>query len=113
MKTKIHAEPVAVAPCRRHSLLLIADSVPRAIFARIGPVGWIPTMEMTVHPRQKPAKGWMKFRFFTRFVTNDFLEDDGELWDSEGKLVAICRQTGKLMLPEDLKTSFLAGSKLK
>ncbi len=95
-----------------YSLLLIADSVPRAIFARIGPIGWIPTMEFTVHVRQRPAKGWLKFRFSTRFVTNGFLEDDGELWDSEGKLVAISRQTGKLILPKDTGTSFLAGSKI-
>jgi acyl-CoA thioesterase len=96
-----------------YSLLLFADAVPRAVFARIGPIGWIPTMELTVHPRQKPEKGWLRFCFRTRFITNSLLEDDGELWDSKGNLVAISRQMGKLILPkEDTKTSFLAGSEI-
>ncbi len=82
------------------SLLLFADATPPAVFARTGTKGWVPTIELTVHIRQKPAKGWLKFRFRTRFITNDLLEEDGELWDSEGKLVAISRQMAKLRMDE-------------
>ncbi len=82
------------------SLLLFADATPPAIFARTGTLGWVPTIEYTVHIRQKPAAGWLKFRFRTRFITNGLLEEDGELWDSEGKLVALSRQMAKMRMPK-------------
>ena len=79
------------------SLLTAADSLPPPIL-NVAEVGWVPTLEMTVHLRGLPSPGWLAFRFHTRFLVDSYLEEDGELWDSSGKLVALSRQMA-LALP--------------
>ncbi|UCE85993.1 MAG: thioesterase family protein [Deltaproteobacteria bacterium] len=74
------------------ALLLGADSFPPTIFNAKLPVGWVPTLELTTHLRARPAPGWLRCAFTTRFVTGGFLEEDGELWDESGRLVAQSRQ---------------------
>jgi acyl-CoA thioesterase len=56
------------------------------------PLAWTPTLEMTTHVRAMPAPGWLRCRFTTRFVTGGLLEEDGEIWDQSGRLVALSRQ---------------------
>ncbi len=74
------------------SLTLAADSFPPAVLASQGMVAWVPTLEFTVNIRNMPLKPWLKCLFRTRFVTCGLLEEDGEMWDERGELVAICRQ---------------------
>jgi hypothetical protein len=78
------------------SLPLIADAFPPAIFS-LGPSGWVPTIELTVHVRARPAPGWLRCRFETRFVAGGYLEEDGEVWDSSNRLVAQSRQLALLL----------------
>jgi acyl-CoA thioesterase len=73
-------------------LLLAADAFPPAVFNLDLPQGWVPTVELTVHVRGVPAPGPVRARFTTRFVQGDSFEEDGEVWDSEGRLVALSRQ---------------------
>jgi len=73
-------------------LLLAADCFPPTIFNADLPAGWTPTLELTVHVRARPAPGWVRARFASRFVGGGLLEEDGELWDASGKLVAQSRQ---------------------
>jgi len=40
----------------------------------------------------EPVPGWLRCRFTTRFVSGGFLEEDGEIWDGDGRLVAQSRQ---------------------
>ncbi len=82
------------------SLLLFADAFPPAVFAHFGATGWVPTIELTVHVRGLPSPGWLLGRFRTRVLQQGFLEEDGELWDSDGRLVAMSRQMAKLRLPD-------------
>lgn len=82
------------------ALLLAADSFPPNIFNADLPRGWAPTVELTVHVRARPQPGWLRARFTTRFVTGGFLEEDGELWDASGHLVAQSRQLGLVPRPE-------------
>jgi acyl-CoA thioesterase len=74
------------------ALPLFADAFPPSIFELHVGQSWVPTLELTVHVRAVPAPGWLRGRFSTRFLTNGFFEEDGELWDSGGRLVAISRQ---------------------
>ena len=81
------------------SLPLFADAMPPAVFEVVDEPGWVPTVELTVHVRGRPAPGLLRTRFRTRNLRHGLLEEDGEIWDSEGRLVAQSRQLGMLLLP--------------
>ena len=74
------------------ALLLAADAFPPTIFNANLPVAWTPTVELTAHIRGIPEPGWLRCRFTTRFISGGMMEEDGEIWDSTGRLVAQSRQ---------------------
>jgi acyl-CoA thioesterase len=74
------------------TLLLAVDAFPPTIFNADLPVAWTPTVELTAHVRGLPEPGWLRCRFSTRFITGGMLEEDGEVWDESGRLVAQSRQ---------------------
>jgi len=73
-------------------LLLVADAFPPAVFNADLPVAWVPTVELTVHVRGVPEPGPLRCWFRSRFVHDGLLDEEGEIWDSTGKLVAQSRQ---------------------
>lgn len=73
-------------------LLVAVDAFPPTIFNSRQAPAWTPTLELTAHIRARPEPGWLRCRFATRFVTGGFLEEDGEIWDGSGRLVAQSRQ---------------------
>lgn len=79
--------------------LLFVDAFPPALFSRLGPVGWVPTVELTVQLRARPAAGWMQAQFWTEDLSDGRLIEDGALWDSQGRLVAQSRQLALVRLP--------------
>jgi len=50
------------------------------------------TMQLTVHVRGRPAPGWLACRAATRYVIGGYHEEDFEIWDADGRLVAQSRQ---------------------
>jgi hypothetical protein len=74
-------------------LLVVADCYPPAVFdSGIGGIGWVPTIELTVQVRKRPAPGDLRAWFSTTAVTAGYLEEDGEVWDADGDLVVLSRQ---------------------
>jgi len=73
------------------ALPLLADAFPPAVLDVVD-ASWVPTVELTVHVRGRPAPGWIVASFRTRFLCDGYFEEDGELWDSTGRLVALSRQ---------------------
>jgi acyl-CoA thioesterase len=80
------------------SMLLFADAFPPAILDT-EVTGWVPTLELTVHVRARPVAGLLRARFLTRLLRDALLEEDGELWDDAGQLVAMSRQLAVLLPP--------------
>lgn len=79
-------------PLSALSLVLATDAFPPAIFNADLTVGWTPTVDLAVQIRRPAPTGWLACRFSSRFVTGGMLEEDGELWDESGNLVALSRQ---------------------
>ncbi|MCX6397050.1 MAG: thioesterase family protein [Propionibacteriales bacterium] len=73
------------------ALLMVLDALPPVTFD-LGLPGWAPTLELTAHVRAKPAPGWVVVRHATRTVAGGLFEEDCEVWDSTGRLVAQSRQ---------------------
>jgi acyl-coenzyme A thioesterase PaaI-like protein len=74
------------------ALLLAADAFPPPVFNSDLPVAWVPTVELTVHLRGVPAAGPLRCAFRSRFIHDGLLDEEGEIWDSTGTLVAQSRQ---------------------
>lgn len=72
--------------------LLFADAFPPAVFGLLGVVGWVPTAELTVHVRKRPAPGWILGRFRAHDLSDGRVIEDAALWDSSGQLVVQARQ---------------------
>ncbi|WP_369262408.1 thioesterase family protein [Streptomyces sp. R35] len=79
------------------SLLLAVDALPPTAF-EIGLSGWVPTVELTVHVRTRPAPGPLRVSITTRNLAGGFLEEDAEVWDSADRLVAQSRQLARARL---------------
>lgn len=84
-------------PTDAASLVLFADAFPPSVFGLLGYIGWVPTIELTVHVRAQPAPGWIAGRFQSHDLRDGRLIEDGVLWDERGTLVAQSRQIGLLL----------------
>jgi hypothetical protein len=87
----------AVPRGREPDLLSLASLVDAAAppVLELGETGSA-TVELTVHLRAHPAPGWLACRAATRFVIGGYHEEDFEIWDSTGALVAQSRQLALL-----------------
>ena len=92
-----HTDGAAPGPI---DLLMFADIMPPPIFTIYGAFGWVPTVELTVQVRRKPAAGPLLARHITRQVTRGVAETDTEIWDLNGDLAAMARQTYKVRMPK-------------
>lgn len=82
-------------------LAAITDSWPPAVFAKLElPIG-VPTIELTIHFRNAPSRepGWCLVRFRTLEASEGYLEETGEVWSEDGRLLAESRQLAVLLAP--------------
>ncbi|WP_216916844.1 thioesterase family protein [Nocardia noduli] len=79
------------------ALALLVDSTAPVVFD-LG-VSGSSTIELTVHIRRRPAPGWLACRVRTNHLINGFHEEDFDIWDSTGALVAQSRQLA--IIPAD------------
>lgn len=88
---------IRLADGREPDLLALAtlvDALPLAVL-ELGEPGST-TLELTMHLRRLPAPGWLACRNTTRHVIDGLHEEDVEIWDSRGLLVAQSRQLAML-----------------
>jgi acyl-CoA thioesterase len=73
--------------------LLVDSTAPSVLELGAGSI----TIQLTVHLRAHPAPGWLACRATTRFVSSGYHEEDFEVWDSAGTLVAQSRQLALIL----------------
>ena len=79
------------------ALCLFADAFPPPLVNLLGAVGWVPTIELTVHVRRRPVPGWILGRFTVNDLADGHFIEDGVLWDESGSVVAQSRQLGLVL----------------
>jgi hypothetical protein len=78
------------------NLLYVADALPPASLT-IDPSGWVPTLELSVYVRARPAPGPLRVRQRTRLietvaVRTGMMDEVCDVWDCRGRLVAQATQ---------------------
>lgn len=78
------------------SLPTFADGFPPVAF-NLGHMAWTPTIELTVHFWNHPAPGPLTVWLHSGVVEHGYHDESGDLWDSEGTLVARSRQLALIL----------------
>ncbi len=102
-----HGEPAGVPEMRgyfrlredrdpdAYLLSLAVDCMPPVVFG-LGASGWAPTVELTWHMRAVPAPGVLKVAARGRHVGGGWFDEEAEVWDAAGRLVAQSRQIARV-----------------
>jgi acyl-CoA thioesterase len=83
-------------PMDRAALPLVVDCFPPAVLGTLHDVA-ISTLELTIHLRQAPGPGWLQARIGSQALVGGLVEEDAELWDEQGRLVAMSRQLAQVI----------------
>lgn len=90
---------VSPDPPEEYALLVAADCLPPATFD-LGLTGsWVPTLELTAYLRALPAPGPLQVRQRARLVADGRVDEECDVWDSTGALVASAHQLAAIRLP--------------
>lgn len=76
-------------------LALAVDALP-PVALNTGAFGWAPTVELTWHMRGLPASGPLALHGRGRLVSDGWFDEELEVWDSAGRLVAQSRQIARV-----------------
>jgi acyl-coenzyme A thioesterase PaaI-like protein len=76
-------------------LALAVDCLPPTVFG-LGATGWAPTVELTWHMRAVPGPGPLRVAARCRHVSGGWFDEESEVWDAAGRLVAQSRQLARV-----------------
>ncbi|MGH3300619.1 MAG: thioesterase family protein [Streptosporangiaceae bacterium] len=76
-------------------LALAVDALPPVVFG-LGATGWAPTVELTWHMRAVPQPGPLRVATRCRHVSGGWFDEEAEVWDAAGRLVAQSRQLARV-----------------
>ena len=64
-------------------------------------MGWIPTLTLTCNIRQLPQTNLLFIDGIAKDISNGYFEQDCNVWDMDGNLVATSRQLAKILKSEE------------
>jgi acyl-coenzyme A thioesterase PaaI-like protein len=76
-------------------LALAVDGLPPVVFG-LGATGWAPTVELTWYMRAVPCPGPLRVAARCRHVGGGWFDEEAEVWDAAGSLVAQSRQIARV-----------------
>jgi Acyl-CoA thioesterase C-terminal domain/Acyl-CoA thioesterase N-terminal domain len=85
-------------------LAFAVDALPPVVF-ELGALGWAPTVELTWHMRAVPAPGPLRLAARSRHVGGGWFDEESEVWDSAGRLVAQSRQLARVGRPAQFQVN--------
>jgi acyl-CoA thioesterase len=88
-------------------LLQVTDALPPASF-ELGIMRWAPTVEMSVYLRGLPADGWLRCAVRGKLLQGGWFDEEAEVWDEQGRLVAQSRQLAGARLDRPRQPSNLS-----
>ena len=74
------------------ALVLASDAMAPTVFNTHLEPSWVPTVQMTIHIRNRPRTEWLLLDSHTRFVTGGMFEVDNTIFDEHGLVLAHSRQ---------------------
>jgi acyl-CoA thioesterase len=80
----------------------LTDAWMPPIFTRVDARMGVPTIDLTVHfraPLPGDEAGWFLVLFRSQMAADGFVEEDGEVWSADGRLLAHSRQLAVLLPP--------------
>jgi acyl-CoA thioesterase len=82
-------------------LSFYSDILPPVVCNKYGPLGWIPTITLTTHIRQLPTTNELYADFKASDINKGYFEQDCNIWDLNGNLVASSRQLTRILKSEE------------
>ena len=82
-------------------LSFYSDILPPVVSNKYGPLGWIPTITLTTHIRQLPTTSEVYADFKASDINKGYFEQDCNIWDLDGNLVASSRQLTRILKSEE------------
>ena len=82
-------------------LSFYSDILPPVVSNKYGPLGWIPTITLTTHIRQLPTTSEVYVDFKATDINKGYFEQDCNIWDLDGNLVASSRQLTRILKSEE------------
>ena len=82
-------------------LSFYSDILPPVVSNKYGPLGWIPTITLTTHIRKLPLTPVVYADFKATDINKGYFEQDCNIWDLNGNLVASSRQLTRILKSEE------------
>jgi acyl-CoA thioesterase len=82
-------------------LSYLADILPPVVQNKYGSLGWVPTLTLTCNIRQLPKTNRLFIDGLAKDISNGYFEQDCNIWDMDGNLVATSRQLAKILKSEE------------
>ena len=89
VRLREHRDPDALL------LAMAVDALPPVVFG-LGATGWAPTVALTWHMRGVPVPGPLQVAARCRRVSGGWFDEEAEVWDAAGRLVAQSRQLARV-----------------
>ncbi|MDA9340988.1 thioesterase family protein [Gammaproteobacteria bacterium] len=88
-------------PANELVLSYLSDILPPVVQNKYGSLGWVPTLTLTTNIRQLPTTNKLFIDGHAKDISNGYFEQDCNIWDLNGNLVATSRQLAKILKSED------------
>ena len=82
-------------------LSFYSDILPPVVCNKYGALGWIPTITLTTHIRKLPSTSVLYADFNATDINKGYFEQDCNIWDLDGNLVASSRQLTRILKSEE------------